>query len=82
MENHLNGSVQTEVETDVFGEKVGIISRLFGCRHSRMSRPVTTGSLTYQYCASCGVRRKYDPVTFEPGRVFYYPGNQNNLHHV
>ena len=82
MDNHETTLVQNDIEREILGEKVGLFSRLFGCRHSRMSRPVTTGSLTYQYCASCGVRRKYNPVTFEPGRVLYYPGNQDNLHHV
>ncbi len=82
MDKRNSTSVQKDVDARIFGEKVGLFSRLFGCRHSRMSRPVTTGSLTYQYCAACGVRRKYNPKTFKPGRIFYYPGNQKNLHHV
>ena len=82
MDLQTSASVQGDFELEIFGEKVGFFSRLFGCRHSRMSRPVTTSSLTYQYCASCGIRRRYDPKTFEPGNDFYYPGKQKDLHHV
>lgn len=69
-------------QSEIFGDKVGILARIFGCRHSRMSRPVTTSAVTYQYCASCGVRRKYNVTTFKPERDFYFPANVADLHHV
>jgi hypothetical protein len=78
---HLD-SAQELKEEDVFGDRVGIFARVFGCRHSRMSMPVTTANITYQYCASCGIRRKYDPLSFKPERTYYYPTNLQDLHHV
>jgi hypothetical protein len=27
---------------------------LFGCRHSRVGRPITLGGRTYQRCLECG----------------------------
>lgn len=66
---------------EVFGKKAGLWARMFACKH-RMSRPVTTGDVTYKYCASCGIRREYDPTTFESGPDYYYPAIDKKLHHV
>jgi transcription elongation factor Elf1 len=52
-------------------EKQSIIKRIFGCWHSRMSKPVTTDNTTFCYCKDCGLRRKYDIKTFKPQGVFY-----------
>ena len=79
--NHSDSEKEIRHE-QVFGTRVGLFARVFGCWHSRMSRPVTTASLTYQYCASCGIRRKYDAVAFKPERKLYYPASGNDLHHV
>ena len=75
-------SEKTKLTDEVFGKRVGLLARMFGCYHRRMSRPVTTGNLTYQYCPACGIRRKYDAVTFTPERELYYPANETDLHHV
>lgn len=82
MDNLRPASAVVEKETEVFGERVGIFARVFGCRHYRMSRPVTTNKVTYQYCSECGIRRKYDPVTFKPERELYYPVSDIDRYHV
>lgn len=69
-------------EDEIFGERVGLFARVFGCRHYRMSRPVTTDSITYQYCSECGIRRKYDAVTFKPAKELYYPASAEMAQHV
>lgn len=66
----------------VFGERVGIFARIFGCRHNRMSRPVTTGRISYKYCSDCGIRQRFNPETFCSERGFYYPASGVDLHHV
>lgn len=33
---------------------------LFGCRHKRMTRPITIGQHTYRACLACGMRFAYD----------------------
>ncbi|MDH3493366.1 MAG: hypothetical protein OEM82_07445 [Acidobacteriota bacterium] len=81
MDRPANGVQKTEMHTGVFGRKAGLWARVFACKH-RMSRPVTTGEVTYKYCASCGIRREYDPITFESGPDYYYPAIDEKLHHV
>ena len=82
MANTLLDSGLEPTQEDVFGDRVGIFARVFGCWHARMSRPVTTANITYQYCASGGIRRNYDASTFKPERELYYPASGEDLHHV
>jgi hypothetical protein len=78
-ETYLNP--RTIVET-VFGKRVGLFARIFGCYHNRMSRPVTTENVTYKYCPDCGIRRQFDPVKFKSEGAYYYPARDEKLHHV
>jgi len=46
--------------------------RLIGCHHRQLSRPLTRDGRTYRSCASCGIRREFDLMTWQSkGR--YYP---------
>ena len=54
-------------------EKQGFIKWLFGCWHTRMSKPVTVANTTFCYCKDCGLRREYDFETFQPKGAFYSP---------
>lgn len=56
-----------------FGEKIGIFGSLFGCRHKRLSRPVTRERETFRSCIECGARRKFDKERFQTMGPFYYP---------
>lgn len=69
-------------EAEVLGEKQGIFSRLFGCFHNRLSRPVTIGNVTFQYCSKCGARRQYDIETFKPFGGFYRPKIEKNANYL
>lgn len=65
-----------------FGEKAGFFSRLFGCWHGRMSRPVTTENTSYKFCSDCGARKRFDPVTFKTDGGFYYPGHRKDVYNA
>ena len=56
-----------------FGEKVGILTTLFGCWHKEMSRPFTNKKVSYRACTSCGARKKFDTSNFKTLGTFYYP---------
>jgi hypothetical protein len=68
--------------TETFGERAGILSRVFGCWHLKMSRPVTTKNTTYRFCPKCGMRRKYDLETFRSKGSFYSPPTDGDLYYV
>ena len=70
------------LQTKDLGEKQGFISKLFGCHHQRMSKPVTTGNNCYQYCAKCGARRLYDTKTFKSYGEFYQPSVGKDIYYI
>ena len=57
----------------VFGEKIGIFGRIFGCWHSELSRPFTNAAGSYRVCMECGARRHFDTETLTTSGSFYYP---------
>jgi hypothetical protein len=58
---------------DSIGEQIGFFGKLFGCRHKRMSRPVTRNRFTFRSCIDCGARREFDMERFQTQGPFYYP---------
>ena len=59
------------VNDEVFGKKLGILTRLFGCQHTNISRPFSVGRTSYRACISCGSRRQFDPETLQTRGAFY-----------
>lgn len=57
----------------VFGEKVGLWARLFGCWHENISRPFVDGKTAYRTCMDCGARKPFNPETLQTEGRFYYP---------
>jgi hypothetical protein len=57
----------------VFGEKIGIFAKLFGCWHENLSRPFTYGKESYRACLHCGARQKFDAEQMKTTKSFYYP---------
>ena len=55
----------------VFGKKLGILTRLFGCQHKNLSRPFSQGRSGYRACINCGSRQQFDPRTLETHGAFY-----------
>jgi hypothetical protein len=73
----------TEVFKNAFiEEKQSFVKRLFGCWHSRMSKPVTADNTTFCYCKDCGLRRKFDIETFKLQGAFYSPRPDQTIYFV
>lgn len=54
-------------------ETIGVLSSLFGCWHSKLTRPMMADKITYRACVRCGARRNYDPKNLRNDGRFYYP---------
>ena len=57
----------------VFGQKMGVITKLFGCWHNNISRPFIQGKTAYRSCLQCGARKQFNPETLETHGNFYFP---------
>jgi len=64
---------QEQVNVQVFGEKVGIFVRLFGCGHRNLSRPFSHKTVAYRACLQCGARKQFNTQTLETVGGFYNP---------
>ncbi len=56
-----------------FGEKIGFLASVFGCRHKSLTRPFTEMRVSYRACLDCGARKKFDTEDFRTVGPFYYP---------
>lgn len=72
LENLVN-TLEVTTSQRVFGEKVGLLGRLFGCWHENLSRPFEQNKTAYRTCLNCGARRQFDPQTLQTFGAFYYP---------
>ena len=59
--------------TFAFGQKLSLMTKLFGCRHTNMGRPFTQDKTAYRSCLNCGARRQFNPDTMETHGTFYFP---------
>lgn len=57
----------------VFGKKIGLLGRLFGCYHRNLSRPFNKGEIGYRSCLECGARKRFDSDSLRTFKAFYYP---------
>ena len=64
-------SVTESVNAQVFGKKLGLLTRLFGCQHTNISRPFSLGRSSYRACIACGAPRQFDPRTLQTTGAFY-----------
>ena len=64
---------ETVLDEKVFGTKMGLVARLLGCPHRRLTRPFGTGGTAYMSCLECGARKPFNPDTLESSRNFYRP---------
>ncbi len=56
-----------------FGQKIGFVTKIFGCWHKNLSRPFTNRRASYRACLHCGARKKFDTTTLKTFGPFYYP---------
>lgn len=61
------------VDNRVFGKKIGVIAKIFGCWHENMSRPFAQGDTSYRACLNCGARKQFNANTLETHGRFYFP---------
>ena len=75
MGHSLKWEARTLVSKDreYFGRKIGLFGRLFGCYHRDLSRPFTSGPVSYRSCLSCGARKKFNAESLITYGSFYYP---------
>lgn len=66
-------SQREQLDSQVFGEKVGLLATLFGCWHKDLSRPFSNGKTSYRTCLECGSRKPFDPKTLKTSGGFYHP---------
>lgn len=69
----LNKKRANRIDKGVFGKKVGLIAKLFGCWHDDISRPFIQGKTAYRACLKCGARKQFNPETLETYGTFYFP---------
>ncbi len=62
-----------QVDRFVFGQKLGLMTKLFGCWHNNISRPFVRGNVGYRSCLHCGARKQFNPETLETHGTFYFP---------
>ena len=67
------GEKTNEIDQFVFGEKMGLIPKLFGCWHENISRPFVQGKTAYRSCLKCGARKQFNLETLETHGNFYFP---------
>ena len=58
---------------DSLGTRMGLLGKLFGCRHKDLSRPFTTNEGSYRTCLECGAHTGFDISSFKTLGGFYYP---------
>jgi hypothetical protein len=62
-----------DMDSFVFGKKMGLVAKLFGCRHKNLSRPFTREKTSYRSCLNCGARKPFNAETLETYGKFYAP---------
>ena len=73
LEQNYTAKQVIEKSEETFGEKIGLLTSLFGCWHQRLTRPFTNGKESYRACLHCGARQKFDAAQMKTTRRFYYP---------
>ena len=74
---HKKANVAEGVDSIVFGKKMGLVTKLFGCWHNNISRPFVEGKTGYRSCLQCGARKQFNPATLETYGSFFFPPTVN-----
>jgi hypothetical protein len=62
----------SHINREIFGKKVGFLSKIFGCGHQDLSRPFSNGKFGYRVCLRCGARKQFNAETLETFGNFYF----------
>lgn len=52
--------------------QTSLFTRIFGCHHTYMGRPITSGRKTYRACVDCGARRQFNIDTWQMEGPYYF----------
>jgi hypothetical protein len=77
IEQRLITDSAVEKAPDFSGTKIGFLTRLFGCQHRRLTRPIADGKAAFMSCLECGARREFDTENFTASGPFHYPPTVN-----
>ncbi len=73
LEQNYNVKTAAALPENEFGAKIGLVGKLFGCWHKRLSRPFTNNKSSYRTCLHCGARKRFDAQNLKTFGPFYYP---------
>ena len=71
--NNRKNKDTNNIDSFVFGRKLGLMTKLFGCWHDNISRPFVQGKTAYRSCLQCGARKQFNPETLETHGNYYFP---------
>ncbi len=67
-----NSTVPQVNSSSVTGKLDSLMARVFGCRHTDMSRPFSRDGRAYRSCLNCGAQRYFNLGNWEMQGGFYY----------
>ena len=68
-----NEIVEVNKTNKEFGTKIGLLAKLFGCWHRKISRPFTHGKRSYVDCLQCGARKHFNANSLQTYGEFHFP---------
>ena len=68
-----NSAVNRQLaSSSLTGRLDSLMARVFGCRHTDMSRPFSRDGRTYRSCLNCGAQRQFNLGNWKMTGGFYY----------
>jgi hypothetical protein len=68
----MEGHIRNQGFDSSFKPLVSFMTRIFGCWHIHMGRPITADRETYRACLDCGARRRFDSDSWTTQGPFYF----------
>ncbi len=65
-------NIGSHYNKDISVSKVGLFSKIFGCKHQSLSRPFSNGKIGYTVCLMCGARKGFNTETLQSFGSFYF----------
>lgn len=72
-QNRIAEKFTNQTGSTEFGNRIGLIGKLFGCWHKDLTRPLTIENSSYRACLHCGARKHFDPNNLKTFGSFHYP---------
>lgn len=81
IKNHTVGQMNVAyAATGLWSKLASWLTRVLGCWHTEMSRPLSIQGQTYRTCLDCGAQRQFNTRNWEMQGDFYYRGATTNLY--